>query len=94
MYRLTEAYGSGKKAARSLSTLTDYLKDIPEALLGGKGTVEESDMRNKDLSSCGGAACGSDAFLIFMCREERLFKVLRSESIAPVQGERRGGQER
>ena len=37
MYRLTETLREVEKAARSLSTLTDYLERHPEALLGGKG---------------------------------------------------------
>jgi paraquat-inducible protein B len=37
MYRLTETLHEVEKAARSLSTLTDYLERHPEALLGGKG---------------------------------------------------------
>jgi paraquat-inducible protein B len=37
MYRLTETLQEVGKAARSLSTLTDYLERHPEALLGGKG---------------------------------------------------------
>jgi paraquat-inducible protein B len=36
MYRLTETLREVEKAARSLSTLTDYLERHPEALLGGK----------------------------------------------------------
>ena len=36
MYRLTETLSEVEKAARSLSTLTDYLERHPEALLGGK----------------------------------------------------------
>jgi paraquat-inducible protein B len=37
MYRLNETLREVGKAARSLSTLTDYLERHPEALLGGKG---------------------------------------------------------
>jgi paraquat-inducible protein B len=37
MYRLTETLREVEKAARSLSTLTDYLERHPEALLSGKG---------------------------------------------------------
>jgi paraquat-inducible protein B len=37
MYRLSETLREVEKAARSLSTLTDYLERHPEALLGGKG---------------------------------------------------------
>jgi paraquat-inducible protein B len=37
MYGLTETLREVEKAARSLSTLTDYLERHPEALLGGKG---------------------------------------------------------
>jgi paraquat-inducible protein B len=37
MYRLTETLHEVEKAARSISTLTDYLERHPEALLGGKG---------------------------------------------------------
>ncbi len=37
MYRLNETLREVEKAARSLSTLTDYLERHPEALLGGKG---------------------------------------------------------
>jgi len=37
MYRLTETLQEVGKAARSLSTLTDYLERHPEALLSGKG---------------------------------------------------------
>jgi paraquat-inducible protein B len=37
MYRLTETLREVEKAARSLSTLTDYLERHPEGLLGGKG---------------------------------------------------------
>lgn len=36
MYRLTESLREVEKAARSLSTLTDYLERHPEALLRGK----------------------------------------------------------
>jgi paraquat-inducible protein B len=36
MYRLTETLREVEKAARSLSTLTDYLERHPESLLGGK----------------------------------------------------------
>jgi paraquat-inducible protein B len=36
MYRLTQTLREVEKAARSLSTLTDYLERHPEALLGGK----------------------------------------------------------
>jgi paraquat-inducible protein B len=36
MYRLTETLREVEKAARSLSTLADYLERHPEALLGGK----------------------------------------------------------
>ena len=37
MYRLNETLREVGKAARSLSTLADYLERHPEALLGGKG---------------------------------------------------------
>jgi paraquat-inducible protein B len=37
MYRITESLREVEKAARSLSTLTDYLERHPEALLRGKG---------------------------------------------------------
>ena len=37
LYRLTETLSAVEKAARSLSTLTDYLERHPEALLSGKG---------------------------------------------------------
>jgi len=37
MYGLTETLREVEKAARSLSTLTDYLERHPEALLSGKG---------------------------------------------------------
>jgi paraquat-inducible protein B len=37
MYRLTETLREVEKAARSLSTLTEYLERHPEALLSGKG---------------------------------------------------------
>jgi paraquat-inducible protein B len=37
LYRLTESLREVEKAARSLSTLADYLERHPEALLGGKG---------------------------------------------------------
>jgi paraquat-inducible protein B len=37
MYQLNETLQEVGKAARSLSTLTDYLERHPEALLGGKG---------------------------------------------------------
>jgi paraquat-inducible protein B len=37
MYQVTETLREVEKAARSLSTLTDYLERHPEALLGGKG---------------------------------------------------------
>lgn len=37
MYQLTETLVEVQKAARSISTLADYLERNPEALLGGKG---------------------------------------------------------
>ncbi len=37
MYRLSETLHEVEKAARSISTLADYLERHPEALLGGKG---------------------------------------------------------
>jgi paraquat-inducible protein B len=37
MYQLTETLVEVQKAARSISTLADYLERHPEALLSGKG---------------------------------------------------------
>jgi len=37
MYQVTETLREVERAARSLTTLTDYLERHPEALLGGKG---------------------------------------------------------